>query len=293
MRVDCALIVMLAATGAVPGGPAAADRLAGPVQDLIDAERAFARASADSGIRDAFLANLDPESVLFRPRPVPGYAAWKERPATSARLDWEPDYAEVSAAGDLGFTAGPWVYRPAEPKDAPAEHGHFVTVWRKNAAGAWKALVDIGVSHEKREPRGDRVESRPAGAGVRGRDAREEIREAERAFAAAAKDGLARALAARSAKDVRLYRNGAAPSVGPAEVPAAVGTEGKASLISVEGAGASSSGDLGYAYGTEDVAAGNGPVETRSFVRVWRRDASGGFRVALDVWIPAPAPPAR
>jgi ketosteroid isomerase-like protein len=293
MRFERSVLLVLLGMTAIPAGHADGADPQGHVASLVAAERAFARASAESGIREAFLANLDPESVLFRPRPPPGIAAWKARPATKARLDWRPDYAEVSAAGDLGFTAGPWTLRPAEPEGAPAEHGHFVTVWRKDAAGVWKALVDIGVSHAEGNAEGDRVETRRPGAAARGRDAREEIRERERTLAAAARSGLFRAFAPRCAHDVRLYREGAQPFVGIHSLLLAVGRDPVASAIDVQGAGASESGDLGYAYGVEEVVAGNGPPEARSFVRVWRRDASGNFRVALDVWIPAPPAPAR
>ena len=42
------------------------------LRSLVEAERAFSRLSAEKGIRTAFLANLAPDSIVFRPLPVSG-----------------------------------------------------------------------------------------------------------------------------------------------------------------------------------------------------------------------------
>ncbi|MFX9608462.1 DUF4440 domain-containing protein, partial [Acinetobacter baumannii] len=56
-------------------------------------------------------------------------------------LHWEA--AEVFAStGDLGATWGHWTFTP-KGGGKPVT-GRYVTVWRKDAAGAWKGLIDIG-----------------------------------------------------------------------------------------------------------------------------------------------------
>ena len=43
---------------------------ASDLEDLVEAERGFAKAAATDGMRDAFLAVLAKDAILFRPRPV-------------------------------------------------------------------------------------------------------------------------------------------------------------------------------------------------------------------------------
>jgi ketosteroid isomerase-like protein len=63
-------------------------------------------------------------------------------PATS-RLEWTPLDAWGAKSGDLGVTTGTWKFT-ALAGGRPAVTGRYVTVWRKNAKGEWKGLIDIG-----------------------------------------------------------------------------------------------------------------------------------------------------
>lgn len=63
-----------------PAPAAAAD-----LRSLVEAERAFSRLSAEKGIRTAFLANLAPDAIVFRPMPVPGRKAYEESPEIAGR----------------------------------------------------------------------------------------------------------------------------------------------------------------------------------------------------------------
>jgi ketosteroid isomerase-like protein len=124
------------------GGTQAAD-----FEDLVAAERAFAADAAARSVRDAFLAALADEGVVFAPGPVNAQRAWSARPADTTRLEWAPEAAEISASGDLGYTYGPWrLTRPGD--DAPKLFGHYFTVWQKQPDGHWKAIADKGVAHK-------------------------------------------------------------------------------------------------------------------------------------------------
>ncbi|HTO92627.1 MAG TPA: hypothetical protein VMJ70_15960 [Candidatus Sulfotelmatobacter sp.] len=128
-------------TRAIP--VASSDR---PIDSLIQAERDFSAASIAHGMRSAFLANLGEDAVIFRPGPINGMQSWKSRTEVPGRLEWAPEFVELSGAEDLGFSIGPWEYRvSAEAKEA--EHGHFLTVWRRDPHGAWKVALDCGISH--------------------------------------------------------------------------------------------------------------------------------------------------
>src|SRR3712207_8977944 len=67
-----------------------------------------------------------PRSTLF-----PYTTLFRSRGAVPGLLTWQPAYADMSRAGDLGYTFGPWEFRPKSLEEKPTGHGHFVTVWRR------------------------------------------------------------------------------------------------------------------------------------------------------------------
>src|ERR1041385_6183656 len=116
---------------------------------LVEMEHAFAKAAATKGTRDAFLEFLADDGVIFQPAPVNGKRFWTERQPRKGLLNWEPAFADVSRAGDLGYTTGPWEFRPNGPDDKPVAFGQYFTVWKKQSDGSWKAVLDRGVSTDK------------------------------------------------------------------------------------------------------------------------------------------------
>ncbi|HZZ34452.1 MAG TPA: SgcJ/EcaC family oxidoreductase [Caulobacteraceae bacterium] len=60
-------------------------------------------------------------------------------------LTFAGEAAAVAKSGDLGYTRGPFTQTASDPKThKPADHkGAYVTVWRRQADGSWKAVQDI------------------------------------------------------------------------------------------------------------------------------------------------------
>lgn len=258
------------------------------LRSLVDAEVAFSRVSVERGMRDAFLGNLADDGIVFQPLPVNGKSVWEPRPKSPATLIWEPEFAEISAAGDLGYTTGPWELRPPAEANRPIVHGHFHSVWRRTADSPWKVVVDIGGMHDKLEPGvGSGVFEagpvhEPASKSDRRKAAEREILDVEKRFSKAAeKDGLEKAFAAVAATDVRLSRDGKPPALGQASASGALLGEGRAHW-SPTGFGASRSGDLGYAYGVRERIRASATPDTSVFLDVWRREKNG-WRLALAV----------
>src|SRR3712207_3032360 len=140
------LLLSLLAPGALTQKKKAPDREAS-LRSLVEAERAFASLSEAKGVKESFVANLADDGILFRPRPVAGKKWMEERPARPGVLTWRPAFADVARADDMGYTAGPWEFRPQTLKDKPVAFGHFVTVWKRQADGRWKVAVDLGIGH--------------------------------------------------------------------------------------------------------------------------------------------------
>jgi ketosteroid isomerase-like protein len=277
------------------------------VLPLVEAEHAFCRAAAAKGVRDAFLEHLAPDAILFRPEPVNGPEFLRKRPNNpEPRLTWDPTFAEISASGDLGWTMGPWDYRLNADAE-PVGFGHFCTVWRKQAGGTWRAVIDHGHDHGRSgaETRSGR---RVGGAKAKGAAlSAADLAEARRQYAATLQaftraigsDGYTKALAAYGAPDVRAGRDGNPPVVG-------VDLAGRVFAGDWVGAtmtwkpsepSLSAAGDLGYDYGTVELArpasGGGAPtLERRGFLHVWRREGKA-WKLALDVVtaLPDEAPP--
>jgi len=254
--------------------------LKGAFESLVRAERAFASLSIEKGMRDAFLANLNDESILFRPQAVPGKAWMEKSPPIAAQLSWEPAFADIAKSGDLGYTTGPWQVRRT-PKDDPADFGHYVTVWKKQSDGVWKIALDIGISHPM-APKPATVSSPPIGTAIEKNlskrqveAARDTIRDLERRFPAGAET-----YPGRFDAQGRLYRDGSTPIVGQPAIRKSLTGNKDAFIWSMRGMDVSGSGDLGFAYGTVEFKTAQKPA---SYLRIWKRMPSGEWKVVLDL----------
>lgn len=281
---------------AVVSSAARAEALA----SLVAAERDFATLARDSGTWYGFVSNMDDESILFRPEPVPGKQWLLDHPNPDRRslLAWEPRWADVSHAGDFGWTTGPYEFRTNRESAVVAGRGNFLTVWRRRADGTWKALFDGGNGEGPwtLTPAGWGEWTAPPAAGAEGRfpggpAATASLLAVDSALGRPGRDGAPHeALVARLDDHVRLYRPGAEAIVGRAAAAAALASFHGASTSRPIGSAVASSGDLAFTYGDyERVPAGALP-EKGLYVRLWRRDGAGAWRVAFDVLFPQRPP---
>ena len=124
--------------------------LADPAADTAAAVRAadlaFETRAQAVGAAQAFREFMDPTDGLEfgSGPPIRGAEAiYKSMRGDTghATLQWAPTDAWGSASGDLGVTTGTWRLLDGS---RPPITGRYVTVWRKDAAGQWKGLIDIG-----------------------------------------------------------------------------------------------------------------------------------------------------
>lgn len=270
---------------------------------LIEAERAFSRSSEDKGIREAFLAWLAPDAVVFRPGPVPGRPVYEKMdPANQAVLTWGPEVADVAASGELGYSSGPYQVRPERGAE-PASYGHYISVWKKQPDGAWRVILDIGVQHGPQDLPRDVTDLGPATGPEAAALSPEALQAEEYRFGldAVAVDGQAalkgtrKALSAVASDDIRVYRPGKIPSIGKRALAALIpADEGKSTKgpgqaqISSARTGVAWSGDLAYSYGTASVMKKGGTTGTTAYLRIWRKPSAGTWKIVLDVELPVP-----
>ena len=266
------LAVLLAATGcSLRGPPPDASGTAGDRAwaELVAAEDAFA-ARAEAGVSSAFLEVLAEDGVVFAPGPVSGREEHRDRPfPRESYLRWHPRTAGVSRAGDLGYTAGPWVAGTGSAP--PRSAGHYLSVWRRTAAGRWELLVDGGVTHPPLEDQAvrraaSRYPAEPASA-----DAPVWTREEAEETLARRQALLHMVLAVDAAvplpslviPDARVYAEGLPPGRGMAALASAM-SSGR--IWTVAGSGMARSLDLAYAWGT--IATPGVPGSGR-FLEIW------------------------
>jgi len=255
---------------------------------LVEAERSFARASIEKGVRAAFIHYLADDGILFRPAPVQGKKWYASKPASAAILMWEPAFAEVSTSNDLGYTSGPWVFRADSTSEASA-FGHYVSVWRRGADREWEVAIDAGISHARVErPKGITTPSSEKLADVATQpEALAAIQQEERDFVEMAARGIEDAFDTFGVEDVRVYRTGDLPVVGKDKARALLAKQPGTRRMQTTAAEASRDGDLGFTYGRCDVTY-NEKVSTSYYLRIWKRMPDGTWKIVLDLDSPAP-----
>jgi ketosteroid isomerase-like protein len=104
----------------------------------------------EKGLKEAFISFADPDAILLRDgsEPIRGIEAIAKSFGPQIPgfvLNWEPEFARVADSGELGYTLGHFQALDAEGK--VLNKGTYTSVWKKNAAGAWRWLIDVGISY--------------------------------------------------------------------------------------------------------------------------------------------------
>ena len=140
-----AILLSLSACGGGPDADVDAE-----TNRLLQTDREFARASVDYGMADAFRAYVHEDAIVFGrdAQPVRGRDNIYDHLASSRRnfkLEWEPQEGKSARLGDLGWTWGVYTVSWTDSLGIPqVSYGRYVNVWKKDRAGEWKVLLDIG-----------------------------------------------------------------------------------------------------------------------------------------------------
>ena len=63
----------------------------------------------------------------------------------SSMLTWEPFLADAAASGDLGYTHGSYTFSQTDENGlVTTTYGYYVTIWKRQADGQWKFVLDAG-----------------------------------------------------------------------------------------------------------------------------------------------------
>ena len=258
---------------------------------LVEAERDFARTSVKLGVRDSFIQFFAEDGINFTPHPTKTKENLSKRPATKSPLvlDWGPVFADISQAGDMGYTTGPYTMKDTGPQPQPTRHGFYFSIWKKQPDTSWKVVLDCGIKTPAP------TETYPLTAAPTGyihkasvtsdlTPVRETLRRLDTEFfATVRKEGTEKAYFSLVREDVRIHRDGRLPMSGTSALRAFL----KEEPFTITGepiyADVAQSADLGYTYGRYELKRAAAEKLVKGYyVHVWKRDASGKWQIALD-----------
>lgn len=118
--------------------------------EILETEQSFAKMAKEEGIQKAFLTYAAKDAVLMRNNNlVIGKSAMtvhfenQSSENTEVSLTWQPDFVDVAASGDLGYTYGKYTYSFVDANGNVIENkGVFHTVWKRQSDGTWKFVWD-------------------------------------------------------------------------------------------------------------------------------------------------------
>ncbi len=123
--------------------------------ELVSIDLKFSKMSVEKGLHAAFLHYADDSVLKMREGKFPVLGKnemariYQNSSDSGLVLKWKPVRAVISMSDDLGYTFGDWELYMKE-RDTTL-YGNYVTIWKKQADGSWKYILDTGVNTPKPE----------------------------------------------------------------------------------------------------------------------------------------------
>ncbi len=258
------------------------------VTTVVNAEKNFSKIVERKGIKGGFLAVADPEGIVFKPEAVNITDFYNNIDKQAGTLTWNPDFARISASGDLAFTAGPYVYQNGN-NDTDKVFGDYVSVWRADPTdGKLKLLIDLGIQHPEAEQEAitdfkspdsvkQAAQSKDPFSGKKIINATDNLLNHSLSIStlAAYKEFLS--------PEGRYYFPGFEPLTGQDKVMKFIDNEAISITAETTNVGRSNSNDLAYSYGKARIKKGQ-IVSDYNYVRIWELDKNHKWDVLLEIF---------
>jgi hypothetical protein len=258
------------------------------VGTVVSAEENFNKLVERKGIKDGFLAVADAEGIVFKPNAVKINDFYNGIDKQPGKLSWQPKLARISANGDLGFTAGPYVYQNGKTDDDKV-YGDYVSIWRlDNADGKFKLLVDLGIQHPEpeqnvvvdfKEPDLSKQKA-PSKDPFAGKNI---LMATDKTFNHSLSLSALAAYKEFLSPEARYYFPGFEPMTGTDKILKFLDNEGISISAETVNVGRATSNDLAYTYGTARIKKGN-IVNNYNYVRIWEIDANHRWNMLLEIF---------
>ena len=285
---------LLFALSVLTGGVAArqgAEPLPTALSQMVETERAFAARALEVGWKAAFLEYFADDAIGFA-EGAAGYAREQigknPEPPEGLQLLWEPRFGDIAASGDLGYLTGPVRnILPSRNKGQP-RHSVYASVWKRQRNGTFKVVMDVGVDTPSAAPFAAGFTRAPAASRFTGDydDNTPPLGAADGVLNSALRGDVVRAYRGRVAPGARIHRPNALPVVGEANILRWAASQPALAASDTRFAESSRAGDLGYSWGTYQVRRRGAAAQEGFYVRVWVRERSGQWKIAMDITQP-------
>jgi hypothetical protein len=261
---------------------------------LLDAERAAAETSRDSGFARAILENVHRDGILLWPGAptVAGVSDLKRflagLQAESLHLTWQPLEIDIARDSSLGITWGLALAGASRMAPAP-EIGRYIAAWRRDRS-RWTiaALVFAGLRLPQPRLNRELPLSRKA---IEAHGRAHPFVAADLAFARLAADsGAGVAFERWAAPEAIIFGDRGLLVRGPKAIGRTVDSPAQWSWHPVA-AGAAASGDLGWTIGEATIAASGAKPTHSKYLTAWVRLDGGAIRFVNDGGNGRPASP--
>jgi ketosteroid isomerase-like protein len=258
---------------------------------MREAERNFAKASIMIGRNAAFAENFADESVLFTDKWITtGKQYSKERKSSPVVLKWEPEFMDIAESRDFGFSTGPWEAQEYRPGTPSLSTGYFLTVWKKQADGIWKVILDGGgETPALKDP--NHSFSYPAGADKPVADPpllnvgilSKKLSDLENEFLLNwEKSPLPSTYISFLTPHSRMQLSGHLPSTNTDTIKTWITQLDKTISWKTAGSGSATSGDMGFTYGLL-VTQNNRDVIKGHYVRIWKKQPAENWKIIMEM----------
>jgi ketosteroid isomerase-like protein len=257
------------------------------INSLAEAERSYAKLALEEDFRAASLQVFTDDTIVFAPGPQSGKKYW-EKETEIPVLIWRPIFASIARSADLGYTTGPWEYKKSRDDEKPQAFGDFITIWKRQADGLWRVVLDVGTNHpQPKEAAGEMKTFVPDFPIAHADSVRQRLEDAEKSFTDSLAQDAGAAVLAKAGDDIRVYRRGAVPAVGKTAAKLMIGSDQEKQTRKRAGSGLSRSADLAYDYGEYSSDHAN-ITEHGIYLSIWQLDRSSEWRLMFDLQKKAP-----
>jgi len=255
---------------------------------MREAERNFAKSSVMIGRNAAFTEYFADESVIFTGKWITnGKQFSKEGKPSPICLKWEPEFMDISASRDFGISTGPWEVQEYRPNTAPLFTGYFLTVWKKQSNGEWKVILDGGSTtpvaegpkHKFTFPSGaDKPIPNPPAMNVQ--QLTTELLDRDNQFQTEGKKDPS-AFTSFLATDARIQLGGHLPTTNADTIKSWFNQLDRSLTWQPVGAGAASSGDIGFTYGL--IKTQKNEIIKGHYVLIWKKRSGSTWHIVLEM----------
>jgi ketosteroid isomerase-like protein len=257
-----------------------------PAERVYATERAFEKAAAEKGTNAAFVEFMAADGIMFVPDAANAREYFSKLPPSTGYLTWNPEIIDVSSNGVLAFSIGNSIFRPKGKDDSTAMNGHYLSIWRREGDGNYRAVLDTGIRHANPGLINSTWKSPP---GVADPNAGKiSASDSSTRFYELAAEDVGKAYSRFAADDAVALRSGVEPAVGRKQFRDLVGKAAGTVRFSKRKSFLEA-GDLAYVHGPYTIVdKGGKEIEKGNFVQVWKL-RKGAWQIVADVLSPMPS----